>query len=137
MDSIQTASAQAFIRWDPVRTDLTITEAELEKIRSAAYNHWKDLFLLSVPLSISCILNAISATTNPFVLTLPLFLNYLIGVVAILASIAFGMAWRKTRVDLDALLSTIKTKPMYKVEPGQTGAGGTPVVVLKHENGAG
>ena len=136
MDNIHTGSAPAFIRWDPERTDLTVTEGELERIGSASHNHWKDLFLVCLPLSISCILNAASSTPKPFTLTLALFLNYVIGVIALFLSIAFGLAWRRTSVNLKHLLSAIKAKPRYKVELSQTGSEGVPAIVLGHDNGA-
>jgi len=136
MDEIRTGSAPNYIRWDPERTDLTITESELEKIRSASYNHWKDLFLVCLPLSITCLLNAFSDTVNPFILTLPLFLNYLIGGIAFFLSFAFGIAWARTHVNINHLISSIREKPKYKVELGQTGGSeATPSVVLRHENG--
>lgn len=137
MDTPRTGSAPSYILYDPERTDLTLTEADLEKFRSATDNHWKDFFLLSLPLGVSCLLNAVAGIPTPFALSLPLFLNYLIGGIALGLSIVFLVAWRKTRVDLDDVVARIKDRPKFRVEVGQTGTGATPAIVLRHENGAG
>lgn len=129
MDSSLTASDGNFICYDPSRTDYAVTEGELNTLKESAQNSWKDFFLFSCPLGISCILNAIATTTKPFTLTLVLFFNYLIGVVGIALSIVFAIMWCKTKRSLDNLITSIKNKPKMRVEYGQT-KGSAQLVVL-------
>ena len=132
-----TGSTPTYIRYEPERTDLTLTESELERICSAANNHWKDFFLVSISVALPCLINAIASTSKPFALSLPLFLNYLIGALGLALAIVFGISWHRTRVDLDKLVESIKAKPKYMVQIGQTAAGDNPAITLRHDNGAG
>jgi hypothetical protein len=132
---MNSGSVSSYLHWDPNRTDITITESELEQIRSASTNIWKDLFLLFSPISITCLVNAFSLTPNPFELTLPLFLNYLIGFLTLLLSCAFLFAWRKTGPNVDRMIHNIMNKPIYKIEVSQTGAEGIPSVLLQQVEG--
>lgn len=136
MVEIHTGSAPAFIRYDPERTDFTVTEGELERIGSASYNLWKDLFLVCLSIAVPCILNAVSNIPKPFTLDLELFINFFFGGITAVFSIAFGLAWRQTRIEIKPLLAEIKNKPKFKVELSQTGSGGGPAVILRHENGS-
>jgi hypothetical protein len=131
MNGSQTGSSQTFIRYDPQRTDLSVSEAELDRLCAAAYNHWKDFFLVSLPLAVSCLINAVAGTPKPFSLALPLFLNYLIGGLALALSLIFLVLWLKSRGDFKDVVETIKNKPKYLVQMSQSGGGDTPALELR------
>lgn len=120
-----------YIRIDPERTDIAITEEELERIKSAAQNNWKDYFLVAITIAIATLINAVSDTKNPFELSLSLFLNYLFGVVALSSAIVFGIQWRKTAVDFDKLVEEIKSRPKHAVIVGDATGSSAGIVELQ------
>jgi len=131
MDNPSTGSGSTFIHFDAERIVFCLSEGDLEKFRSAAYNLWKDCFMLCFPLGIAGILNGIAGTKKPFDLTLSLFLNYLIGGISLLLSIVFFIAWMLSKANLKNLIDQIKKRPKYLMKMNQTGGGETPVLEIE------
>jgi len=137
MEGHSTESTHTFIRYNPERTDLTVSEPELQGIRTASYNHWKDFFLVAVSVGVSCAINAVTLTPKPFALTGPLFLNYLAAGLGLALAFVFCILWLRSRKDLDKLITAIETKPRYRVEVTSSGMGAVPPIILRRENGVG
>src|SRR5947209_61183 len=92
-------SARAYIHYDPERVDYCISAGEFEKLLSAGRNSWRDFCLVATPLGLSCSLNAAILITNQhiFTLTVGIFLNSLLGLVALALAICFACLWWRTR----------------------------------------
>jgi hypothetical protein len=116
-------SAKQFLHYNLERTDYSIPPEELARLESAGSNLWKDICLISGPLGLSCIIYACAATSDPFKLNLALFLNYLFGVVGILLSIVFGIAWSKSYTQFSSIIDKIKNKPKMEIIPSTTNVG--------------
>ncbi len=115
MSSQGQSDFKQFLFYDPIRVDYSVTPQELVQIESASSNLWKDVALVSAPLGISCLINAISGTTEPFELSFSLFLNYLFGVIGIGTALVFSIAWHKTNQQFSNLLKVIKDKPKQEI----------------------
>lgn len=119
---VRSKPAQQYIRYDPERTDYTVTEAELEILERGNAPLWKDVFLVSLPLAASTLFNAYgearTQTGEMFTLTLPIFMNSVIGVVAVGFTLLAGVAWYKSKISFRAVVDRIKNKPLYPVPPG-------------------
>ena len=113
------------IHYDPTRVDYTLSESELEKIKSASSNTWKDFFILCVSVGAPCSINAIAEiqSQTAFAATLSLNLNLMFGIVGILLAVAFLIAWMKTKTDIDSIIKDIKNKPQIKIDDGLTSVG--------------
>ncbi|GIW50777.1 MAG: hypothetical protein KatS3mg081_0132 [Gemmatimonadales bacterium] len=120
-----------YIHYDPTRVDYSRTESELNQLKTSAHNHWKDLTIASIALAVPCLVNAATITTGQeaFVPTLPFVLNLLVGLVGIGLGVGFGIAWRRTSVDLERLIGQIKAKPKMVVVPKVTN------ITLPHPKG--
>jgi hypothetical protein len=129
--TIQTAVAKTFIRYNPERTDYTVSEQELHALQAASQNYWKDICLVSVSVGIPCIINAIAGTAEPFKLTLGLFFNYLFGGLGVILSIVFAIAWRKSRTDTRNIIAGIKSKPRFEVNVTQSSRASDPALILE------
>jgi hypothetical protein len=118
-----------YIHYDPERTDYSVSADELSRIESAGESLWKD----------ACLINAIAGTTKPFVLSLALFLNYLVGVLGIVLGVVFAIAWRRRRACLGNIIECIKRKPKMEIVPSTHNVGALPTATLASagEGGAG
>ena len=119
-----------YIHYDPERTDYSVTPDELGQIETAGSNLWKDVCLVAVPLSVSCFLNAFSNVPDPFKFTVPLFLNCLVGLVAAVAALVFGIAWWRTRYSHKIIFDKIRKKPRMEIIPNTTDIGPIPQAAL-------
>jgi hypothetical protein len=120
MDNQQTGGIGSFIHYNPQRVDYTVSETELNDLRDAGQNLWRDFFLVSISLGISCLINAIHDTPEPFKLTLALFLNYLFGILGLCLSFVFYGLYRKTSRKFNSIVNAIKNKPIYKLDVTQS-----------------
>lgn len=116
------SSTSGILYYDPRRTDFTLNEEELSRIKAASQNYWKDFCLVSISVGLPTIINACEGTKDPFELTLPLFLNYLFGVLGLILFFIFLILWKKTRKDLNIIIDEIKSKPKYLVTVSSTSA---------------
>lgn len=111
-----------YLRFDPARTDYTVTEAELEILERGNSPLWKDVVLVSVPLAASTLFNAYgegkSQTGELLQFTLPIFVNSIIGVVSVGFAILSSVAWFKSKTSFRSVIERIKNKPLYPVPPG-------------------
>jgi hypothetical protein len=113
-----------YIHYNPDRTDYSVSTDELTRLESAGSNLWKDVCLVSGPLGLSCLINALAATKDPFKLTISLFLNYLFGVLGIILAVVFAVAWHKSHKTFSQLISDIKQKPKIQIDfPGTVDVG--------------
>jgi hypothetical protein len=106
------------IHMDRERLDYAVTRAELNELCNAAGNTWKDFCLVAVSLAIPCLINAITdiqQQQSSFDLTVEIFLNSLIGVVAIGLGVPFAIMWRKTAIRVKTLRQAIEDKPKVEV----------------------
>lgn len=108
-----------FIHYDPERVDYSVTPHELEQLKQAARNHWKDFCLVLAPLGLSCLVNASISLSDQaaFSITLPIFLNTLLGILSIILAICSGVLWHKSSGNLDKLIKTIEGKPKLPIVP--------------------
>jgi hypothetical protein len=127
--NLPTASRQ-YIHYNPERTDYSVTIDELARLETAGSNFWKDLCLVCASLGVSCEINAIAGTPSPFVLSVPLFLNYLFGTLGIVLAVAFGIAWSKTYTGFGKIIEEIKNKPKMEIVPSTTNVGALPAATL-------
>ena len=112
-------ATRCFIHYDPDRIDYAIGETELDELKQATSNHWKDFCLFCVGVGLPCLLNAFSlvktSTQNPFSPTLEFTLNLIVGIIGIVLGAAFGVAWYKTGKNADAIINRIKGKPKIQL----------------------
>lgn len=120
-----------YIHYNPERTDYSVTPEELTQIESSGSNLWKDVCLVSAPLSISCLINAIANVPDPFKVSVSLFLNSLVGSIAVLATAVFGIAWHRTRTIQKSIFDKIKEKPKMEIIPNTTDIGAIPQTALQ------
>lgn len=110
----------SFLRYNPTRTDYSVSENELTSLENSSQNNWKDYFLVAISVSIPTLINAISDTEKPFILTIDLFLNYLVGIVGLSLSAVFYLSWRRTKSSFDNMIDRIKSKPPFQVQVSNT-----------------
>jgi hypothetical protein len=115
--------AKQYIYYDPERVDFSVTPEELTRLEAAGSNLWKDICLVCAPLGLSCLINAIAATTSPFKLDLSMFLNYLIGIVGIASAVVFAIAWRRSASQFSIIVAQIKSKPKMEIAPSTSNIG--------------
>jgi hypothetical protein len=106
-----------YIRYNPKRVDYTVSEAELNSILGSSQSTWKDFFIFLIALGLPCIINGIAQISGQvsFSLTLPIFLNFIIGVPALIVGICFSIAWWKTKDQLKNIIKNIKEKPEMSI----------------------
>lgn len=131
MTPTPSGGSRQYIHYNPERTDYSMTTDELARLESAGSNLWKDVCLVSSSLGISCIINAIAATPDPFKLSAALFLNYLFGVLGLVLGAVFGIAWRRTNVSFRTIVDEIKKKPKMEIVPSTTNVGALPAATLQ------
>ena len=111
-----------YLRFDPARTDFTVTEAELEILERGNSPLWKDVVLVSVPLAASTLFNAYgegkSQTGETLQFTLPIVMNLIVGIVSFGFAILYSVAWFKSKTSFRSVIERIKNKPLYPVPPG-------------------
>lgn len=129
-----TGSTGSFIRYNPERTDIAVSEDELNQIISAGQNQWKDFSLIFFALGIPCILNAIERSKSPFELTLSLFLNYLIGGLGIALGTTFAFMWGKLSKKNNALIERIKSRPKMKIELHTSSSGSMDTISIESKS---
>ena len=116
----QTTSTGSYIHYNPSRVDYSVSEDELIRLRDAGRNLSKDVCLVSFSIGLPCLINAIADTKDPFILTIGVLLNYLIGVVGIGFSLVSALAWYRSYINSADVIASIKNKPVMKLEAAQT-----------------
>lgn len=117
-----------YIHHDPDRDLYAVSEEELEGLVEGGRSLWKDVCIASLSLGIPTILNAIADTAQQtsFQLDLPLFLNYLFGILGIVLGIIFGFAWRQSAKRTKEKIAKIKSKPRMPNPVGTYNVGTLP-----------
>ncbi len=102
-----------FIHINPDREVYSLTEDELEKMKNASNNSWKDFSLVCFAIGVACILNAITEVCkqDEFHTTLSFNLNLVFGFLGIILGICFLIVWQRTKKYLDDIIKQIKVKP--------------------------
>lgn len=109
---------ESFIHYDPQRIDYTVNNIELELLEQQGSNIWKDVFLAGTGLGIPSIVNGCcdySKLNTPKILTTDIFLNFLIGGIAVIVSLICLFVWRKNNKSFNNLIQQIKNKPKYRL----------------------
>jgi hypothetical protein len=116
-DSLQYTYPVSYLHYRPERVDYSVTGEELERFQTAGQSLSKDVLLVSISLAIPCLINAVEETVSQpgFTLTLPMFLNYLVAVVAVAAAIPSLVLWLRNRRKRDILLKSLSDKPKMMV----------------------
>jgi hypothetical protein len=131
MSADHLAAGHQYIHYDPDRVDYSVTDGELAQLDSAGSNLWKDVCLVCAPIALSCLVNAIADSKQPFALTVPLFLNYLFGVVGLILAVIFGIAWHRSRTSFRSVIDSIKKKPKMQIRvPATVDVGSLPEAEL-------
>jgi hypothetical protein len=104
------------IIYEADRVDIALNEYEFALLRESGRNHWKDVCLVSFSVGLACILNSVAEVSDQadFKITLPLFLNLLIGLVGLVLTIPFGIQWRKESQKLDRLAASVHDRPWFE-----------------------
>jgi len=112
-------TTQAYIHYDPERVDYSMTGQELDQLKNASSNHWKDFCIISFSLGVPCLINAIVEISkqDQFVTTLSFNLNLVVGIIGLFLGIAFAIAWRRSHTSIVKLIEVIKNKPKMPVPP--------------------
>ena len=107
-----------YIRHDLDRTSYSVTEDELNGIVEKSQPLWKDVCIASLFFGLPTLINAIVETTQQSKpeFTWSLLLNYIFGIVGLLLSFIFGIAWRKSSRGTKNLIKKIKKKPKIKLK---------------------
>ncbi len=126
MTSQATLATKSYIYYNPERIDFTVSEEELERLCSGDRSLWRDFCLVSTSLGVPCVINALAEIQRQtqFVVTPSVFLNSLVGTVAVFLAVCFGIQWWRTRNTIDALIKRVKCKPRLEIQPtvSQVGA---------------
>jgi hypothetical protein len=116
-------TGKRFIHYDPDRTDFAVSEDELHQLQNAGSNLWKDTCLVLGSLGIPSIINALHDTPDPFVLSVSLFLNYVVGILGIVLSLVFAVAWYRSSRNVQAVIDKIMAKPRHELPLTATNVG--------------
>lgn len=118
-------STKSYIHYDPERVDYSLNKDELENIRHASQNNWKEFSIACLAVGVPCVINAISEIfrQETFKVTLSFNLNLVVGIIGIVLGIAFLRAWQKTKKNLDEIIKTIKDKPKFEFTADTTNIG--------------
>src|SRR5438445_800701 len=113
MAGSKVATSRSILYYDPDRTDYAVTETELQRLEEGGGTAWKDVCLVSVSVFVTSAPNVVGALwgQGPFTLTLSLFLNSLAAGISLVASVAFGLAWKRASRAQRLLLKQIRNKP--------------------------
>lgn len=116
---------KSFLHYDPVRVDYSVNKEELESLKNASRNNWKDFAIGCLAVGIPCAINALIDVfeEKPFKITLSFNLNAIAGTLGIVLGAAFLVAWFKTKKNLDKIIQTIKNKPKIEFTPRITNVG--------------
>lgn len=116
-DEVNSVGIKSFIRYNPKRIDYSLSEEELQLIRTANKNDWKDFSILCFGVGIPCLLNVLSGlyTQNYNVYTPISFANLLIGCIGIILGFIFLTIWKKTETNIDQIFENIKNKPLAEI----------------------
>lgn len=116
--------ARSFIHYDPDRVDYAVNKEELNNIKNAGSNYWKDFGIGCLAVGIPCAINAVPQLLGkPFQVTPWLFLNSLFGCVGIVLGFVFLIIWFRTKTSLDQIIKTIENKPKILFTPEVTAVG--------------
>lgn len=104
---------KSYIYYNPERVDYSLNEEELNSLKNAGQNHWRDVTLVSVAICLPCIINALSeiAQQETFNATLSIILNFIIGGIGLGFTIIFGILWAKTKNRATDIIEKLKKKP--------------------------
>ena len=107
------ATSRSILYYDPDRTDYAVTETELQRLEEGGGTAWKDVCLASASIFVTSAPNVVGALwgQGTFTLTLSLFLNSLAAGISLVASVAFGLAWKRASRAQRLLLKQIRNKP--------------------------
>ncbi len=114
-----------YIHYDSERTDYTVTKDELNSLENGASTLWKDVCLVSISMGVPLLINGIAEIKSQveFKLTLTIFLNVTLGIIGIVLSIIFAIAWYKSGKNLGTIIKGIKNKPRMEVPPEMCNVG--------------
>ena len=120
LGEINRSLQQNYIHYDPQRVDYTVNNIELELLEQTGSNIWKDIFLAGSGLGLPSIVNGLcdysklQDNENPGT---DIFINFLIGGVALIIALICLFVWQKNIKSFNRLIKQIKDKPKYKL-PG-------------------
>ena len=109
--------SRSLIHYNPERIDYSLNEEEMQLIRNAAKNDWKDLSFLCFGLSIPCLLNAVSEflKQSQGIFDWAIYVNFLIGSISAILGTVFLIAWMKSKTDIDEIFERIRNKPVIEL----------------------
>ncbi len=110
-------SVKNYICYDPERVDYSVNEEELNNLKNAGQNHWKDVTLVSLAIGIPCVINGFSEMSQQetFIPTFSIVLNFIIGGIGLGFTMIFGICWGKTYNSINKIIEKIKNKPKFEV----------------------
>jgi hypothetical protein len=111
---------ESYIHYDPSRVDFTINNLELNMLEQAGNSIWKDVFLASLGIGLSTLINGVSeySRLSPnTALSINVFFNLLIAGICISLSIICLIVWLKNKNSFKKIIEQLKNKPKYKL-PG-------------------
>lgn len=115
-------STKTQLRVDTDRTLYALSDSELRELESCSDNLAKDFCLLAGGVALPTMLNGWAiyetgsklATANATLYTpgTNLILNLLVGLVALVFSLYFGIKWHRSKTSFSTLITRIKNKPL-------------------------
>jgi hypothetical protein len=113
---LNAALSKNVILYNPTRIDYTINDFELTQLEEYGKSIWKDAFLTSIGIAIPTLINGYVAQNKLEAKTgwtTEVFLNYLIGGIAVSISVLTFITWQMNRKKVTKILSAIKDKPQF------------------------
>lgn len=115
ISDLNNAIQQTLIHIDLTKTFYSITPAELNIIEEGSMSTWKDITLTGIGIGIPCCINAFIENQKSQIFNPEIFWNSLIGGIAIILAIIFGIIWIKSKNKCAVLIKEIKQRPQYKM----------------------
>ena len=97
------------------RIDYAVTSAELQQLENGSGTAWRDSCLMAASVFVTTASNAVGALAGQtaFQPSLALFVNALIAGIALFASLASAVGWRKTALAHRHLFEEIRDRPGF------------------------
>lgn len=113
------------IHYDPNRKDYSLTPGELDQAEKGSGTYSKEFCLVGLSMGIPCVINGLTELdfdAESITITPSLFLNTLVGIVAIGFFITNAFKWRRDHVNRKTLFDGIKNKPVMNIVEMTTGS---------------
>lgn len=116
------------------RDEYVLTDEELSKLENGIKTPYRDICLTTAGVCIPSIVNASGYIKDPFVWSLPLFFNAMIGGICFLGAFVLGILWFNNRNTVGKIIKEIRNKPKIDLQVVSTGASASTIIGSATEN---